>query len=90
MDFAIRSLPGLTRFSEVHELKRIFDRAVASVKEPQKLTPTELKARINRETRRIITEDPGPDAAAVRAALAELGFERQAGRGFTMTKKPPP
>jgi hypothetical protein len=78
------------RFSEVVELKHIFDRAVASVKEPQRLTPTEYKAAINRETRRIITEDPGPDAVAVRKALADLGFERQAGRGFTMTTEPPP
>lgn len=78
------------RFSEVHELKRIFDRAVASVKEPQKLKPTELKARINKETRRIITEDTGPDAIAVRKALASLGFEHQPGRGFTMMKEPQP
>ncbi len=78
------------RFSEVHELKRIFDRAVASVKERQKLTPTELKARINKETRRIITEDQGPDAVAIREALAALGFEHQPGRGFTMMKEPPP
>jgi Domain of unknown function (DUF4157) len=73
------------RFSEVHELQRIFDRAVASVKEPQKLTPTRLKARINAETRRIITEDTGPDAAAVRKALGDLGFERRPGIGWVMT-----
>jgi hypothetical protein len=76
------------RFSEVHELQRIFDRAVASVTEPQRLTPTQLKARINAETRRIITEDPGPDAAAVRKALGDLGFERQPGVGWVMTKGP--
>lgn len=78
------------RFSEVHELKRIFDRAVGSVKEPGKLRPTELKARINAETRRIISEDNGPDARAVRKALSELGFEYQPGRGFTMTTAPSP
>jgi hypothetical protein len=73
------------RFSEVHELQSIFDRAVASVKEPQKLTPTELKAKINAETRRIITEDSGPDAAAVRKALGDIGFERLPGIGWVMT-----
>jgi hypothetical protein len=78
------------RFSEVTELKRIFDRALASIKEPGKLKPTEFKARINKETRRIIAEDPGPDAMAVRKALADIGFEYQPGRGFTMTKGPPP
>jgi hypothetical protein len=76
------------RFSEVHELQRIFDRAVASVNEPQRLTPTQLKARINAETRRIITEDPGPDAAAVRKALGDLGFVREPGIGWVMTKGP--
>lgn len=78
------------RFSEIHELKRIFDRAVASVKEPQKLRPTKLKDRINRETRRIITKDMGTDAVAVRKALASLGFEHQPRRGFTMMKEPQP
>jgi hypothetical protein len=76
------------RFSEVYELKRIFDQAVASVKEPQKLTPTELKASINKETRRIITESDDPDAVNVRKALAKLGFEHQPGRGFTMMREP--
>jgi Domain of unknown function (DUF4157)/Putative RNase-like toxin, toxin_1 len=76
------------RFSEVHEMNRIFNEAVASVKEPQKLKPTELKAAINRETRRIITEGKGPDAVAVRKALKELGFERLPGVGFAMTRKP--
>jgi hypothetical protein len=40
------------RFSEVYELKRIFDRAVASVINKGRYRPTELKARINREVRR--------------------------------------
>ncbi len=74
------------RFSEVEELSRIFDRAVASVREPQTLRPTELKARINKEIRRIITEGTDPDAVAVRTALESLGFQRQPGRGFTLTK----
>ena len=77
------------RFSEVHELKSIFDRAVASIKDPGKLSPSALKERINKETRRIITEDQGPDAVAVRKALVEIGFEHVAGVGFVMMKSPP-
>ncbi len=78
------------RFSEVVELKNIFDQAVASIKKPQKLTPTELKAEINKKTRQIITEGTGPDAVAVRKALGDLGFERLPKRGWTMMKSPPP
>jgi hypothetical protein len=78
------------RFSEVVELKNIFDQAVASVKEPQTMSPTELKAAINKETRRIITEGNGPDAIAVRKALNDIGFERLPGSGWTMMKSPPP
>jgi hypothetical protein len=74
------------RFSEVVELKRIFEKAVASVKEPHKLKPTALKARINKETRRIITEGSGADAMAVRQALEDLGFEHQPGRGWVFVK----
>jgi len=78
------------RFSEVKELNNIFNEAVASVKDPGKLKPTELKAAVNRETRRIITEGKGPDAVAVRKALKDLGFERLPGSGWTMQKAPPP
>jgi hypothetical protein len=83
------------RFSEIPELQRIFDRAVESVKNKGELTPTELKARINAETRRIITEDMGADAVAVRQALTDLGFVRQPNVGWVMTtggmpQRPPP
>lgn len=76
------------RFSEVHELNGLFERAVASVKQPQKLKPTELKARINKEMRRLITVDASTDAIAVRLALEHLGFEHQANKGFVMMKTP--
>jgi hypothetical protein len=76
------------RFSEVHELQRIFDRAVESVKNKGELTPTELKARINRETRRIITEDGGADAVAVRQALNDIGFEHEPNIGWVMKTGP--
>lgn len=78
------------RFSEIDEMKRIFERALASVKNRNQLRPTEIKAEVNRETRRLITEDPGPDAVAVRAALASLGFERLPGQGWTLMSAPPP
>ena len=76
------------RFSEIHEMKSIFDQAVASIKEPNKMKPTELKAAINRETRRIIAEGKGPDAVAVRKALDDIGFERKPGIGFALNKNP--
>ena len=76
------------RFSEIEEMDRIFDRAVASVKDANKLTPTGLKAAINREIRRIITEAAGPDAVAVRKALKDIGFERVPKRGFALQKSP--
>ena len=76
------------RFSEITEMKNIFDRAVNSISDPNKMKPTELKAAINRETRRIITEDNSPDAVAVRTALQKIGFERMPGQGWTMTKNP--
>jgi hypothetical protein len=74
------------RFSEVIELKNVFEDAVASVKEPQKLSPTQLKAAINAATRRIITEGKSSDAVAVRKALEEIGFEWMPKQGWTLTK----
>ncbi len=67
----------------------MFDRAVGSVKNQGKMKPTKLKEAINRETRRLITEDKGPDAVAVRKAFSDIGFEWQPKRGFTMMKGPP-
>ncbi|MGA8575383.1 MAG: DUF4157 domain-containing protein [Candidatus Cybelea sp.] len=77
------------RFSEVHELQKIFDKAVKSIKNKAQLSPAELKKAINAETRRIISEDKGPDAVAVRKALTDIGFEWQPGLGFVMMKGPP-
>ncbi|HUB13586.1 MAG TPA: hypothetical protein VMB34_16680 [Acetobacteraceae bacterium] len=76
------------RFSEVVELKRIFDQAVASVNNKGRYRPTELKKRINREVRRIIAEGKGNDAVAVREALAQIGFKYIAGQGYVMINTP--
>jgi hypothetical protein len=77
------------RFSEVREMKSIFERAVASVESERGVKPTELKERINKEVRRIITQDNSPDAKAVRRALKKLGFSREPGLGFAMQKGDP-
>ena len=69
-------------------MKSIFDQAVASIKEPNKLKPTKLKAAINDEVRKIIKDGNGPDAVAVRKALAEIGFEHKPNVGFAMNKNP--
>jgi hypothetical protein len=74
------------RFSEVRELRRIFDRAAQKYSGRRDLSPTELKAAINKETRRIITEEPGHDAEAVRKALDEIGFEHVPGLGWALRK----
>lgn len=73
------------RFDEVDELSKIFDDAVARVKEPQKYTPTGLKNRINGEIRNIIKEGQSPEAKAVREALKERGYEYKENLGFVAT-----
>lgn len=76
------------RFSEVEELDALFQRAVDSVQQERGMRPTKLKAAINKEVRRLIAEDPGSDAVAIRKALGDIGFERKPKLGYTMNKTP--
>lgn len=75
-------------FGEIREMRTLFDRAEASVRNIRNLKPTEIKARINKEFRRLITEDPSAEAAAVRSALQDLGFQRQPDVGWVLTRGP--
>ena len=72
------------RLGEIVEVKRLFDQAVTKITPADliSLKPTEIKAKVNAELRRLITESSSPDAVAVRNALAQLGFVRLPGVGY--------
>ncbi|WAI00935.1 SpvB/TcaC N-terminal domain-containing protein [Methanogenium organophilum] len=72
------------RFSEITEMQEIFDEALAKIKDPNRLSPTELKNRINKNVWEIIKTGKSESAAKVRAALEKLGFENIKGRGYVM------
>ena len=72
------------RFGEVTEMKDIFNQAVAKIKDPYKLSPVELKNKINRNIRDIIKTGESDSAVKVRDALHDLGFENVKGKGWTM------
>jgi hypothetical protein len=76
------------RFSEVRELDTLFSRAASPYLKRRDLTPSAIKSAINEEVRRLIAEDGSEEAKVDRAALGKLGFEHQAGRGYTMVKGP--
>jgi RHS repeat-associated protein len=69
------------RFSEITEMRAIFDEAVASIQKPTRLKPTDLKGRINAKVWEIIKAGKSPEAARVRAALESIGAEYVPGRG---------
>lgn len=71
------------RFSEVDELRAVFAEAVAKVKDPGSLKPTDLKNRINGHIWDIIKNGDSPAAVATRDALGKLGFQNVPGKGFT-------
>ncbi len=76
------------RFGEISEMRSIFADAVASVRNADKLRPTQLKARINSAVWRIIKSGKSEEAVRVRTALSELGFENVEGSGFVMRTGP--
>jgi hypothetical protein len=77
------------RFSEVTEMRAIFDEALNSIKNPNQLRPTELKARINKKIWDIIKTGTGDAAVEVRSSLAKLGFENVQGQGYVLRTGPP-
>jgi hypothetical protein len=76
------------RFDEVSELNEIFNDAVSRVENAQSLTATELKNRVNANTRRIIYDGLSPEGIRVRDALGSMGFEVVPGRGMVMVRPP--
>jgi hypothetical protein len=78
------------RFSEITEMRAIFNKAVASIKDPNSLKPTELKNRINSKVWEIIKNGTSPEAARVRAALRTIGAENVPGKGYRLRLAPAP
>lgn len=76
------------RFSEITEMRAIFDKAVASIKDPDSLKPTELKKRINAKIWEIIKAGKSPEAARVRTALESIGAENVQGKGYRLRLAP--
>lgn len=72
------------RFSEITEMRTIFDEAVSSIQNPNKLFPTELKKRINAKVWKIIRSGQSAEAARVREALDSIGAKYVNRRGFRL------
>jgi RHS repeat-associated protein len=77
------------RFSEITEMRAVFDEAVATIKDPNNLKPTELKKRINAKVWEIIKAGKSPEAARVRTALESIGAENVPGKGYRLRIAPP-
>jgi RHS repeat-associated protein len=78
----------LRRFSEVTELREIFDEAVGKVTNPDQYSPTALKGKINENIRGIIKTGKSEAASRVREAFGRLGFENIKSTGWAMVKEP--
>jgi hypothetical protein len=74
------------RFSEVVELRQVFDEAVGRVRNIQELGATAIKARVNANIRDIIQNGRSPAGLKVRDALHQLGFEFVSGRGIVAVR----
>lgn len=72
------------RFSEITEMRAIFDEAVASIQNPSKMKPTALKKAINENIWEIVRTGQSPEAGRVRAALGALGAEDIPGKGYRL------
>ncbi|GAB2682001.1 SpvB/TcaC N-terminal domain-containing protein [Nocardia goodfellowii] len=77
-------------FGEISEMREIFDEALAKVTDPNKLTPTKLKAAINANMRDIIKNGTSDAAVKVRKAIGDLGFQNIEGKGWTLPAAPRP
>ncbi|QYU70939.1 RHS repeat-associated core domain-containing protein [Leptolyngbya sp. 15MV] len=75
----------LTRkFGDIAEMRSIFDEAVGKIKNPGKMTPTQLKNAINSHMWDIIKTGTSDDAVKIREALGKLGFQNVKGVGYVM------
>lgn len=84
------------RFSEVTELRAVFDQAVSKIRKQGKYSPGELKEKINQKVWDIISGGKSPEGRAVLDAFRSLGFEyipRQGMRAMRLPAagaRPPP
>ena len=78
------------RFSEVIEMQEIFDEALQSIKEPDKISPGKLKARINAKIWNIIKYGKSQSAEIVRSAFEKMGFMNVKGTGYVLMRGPMP
>jgi hypothetical protein len=69
-------------------MQSIFGEAVASIKNANKLTPTELKNAINGKVWQIIRSGNSAEAVRVRAAFASIGAHDVPGQGFRLGAAP--
>lgn len=74
------------RFSEITEMREIFNEAVSKIKDPSKGKPTSLKKRINGEVWNIIRTSNSESARNVREALKQLGFVDVPQKGYVMQR----
>ena len=72
------------RFSEVSEMRDLFDEAVTKIKDPNNLSPTELKNQINANLWDLIKSGRSEAALKVRSGLDKLGFKNVKGQGYVM------
>ncbi|WP_281274366.1 SpvB/TcaC N-terminal domain-containing protein, partial [Allorhizocola rhizosphaerae] len=76
------------RFGQITEMRDIFNQAMGKIKNPNKLTPTQLKEAINKNIWDIIKNGTGQSAQQVRDALQKLGFENVKGQGYVLRRPP--
>ena len=76
------------RFSEITEMKVLFDRAVRSIRNPGKYKPTVLKGKINAHIRKAIRKGTSAEAVAVRTALTKLRATYVPGKGWRLPMEP--
>jgi RHS repeat-associated protein len=72
------------RFSEITEMRDVFNEASSKIRNPASLKPTDLKNRINSYIWDVIKNSNSSSAVKVRAALAKLGFENVKGQGYVL------
>ena len=65
-------------------MREVFNEAVGKIRNPNSLSPTALKNKINSNVWNIIKTGSGESAGKVQAALETLGFENVQGQGYLM------
>jgi RHS repeat-associated protein len=71
-------------FGEVKELEALGKEAIDSIKNPENLSPVELKAAINARIWELVKSGVSAAATKVRNTFTSLGFKNVEGKGFVM------